>query len=81
MSHNLKWPDIVELLLACKDADERRQCFHNIVIRVTTKDDMDYREARKNLLNSLCYIAGYYDSDVCQWLVAFSKELSGKDKR
>jgi hypothetical protein len=65
-THDLKYPDVVDMLLRCQTDDERQECFENVVNRVAAKDNMDVEECRGNLLISLRYLAGYYDDDVAR---------------
>jgi hypothetical protein len=65
-SHDLKYPDVVDMLLRCQTDDERQECFENVVNRVAANDNMDTEECRGNLLISLRYVAGYYDKDVAR---------------
>jgi hypothetical protein len=75
-SHDLKYPDVVDMLLRCQTDDERQECFESVVNRVAANDNMDTEECRGNLLISLRYVVGYYSGDTARQIRQILGKLS-----
>lgn len=79
VSHDLKYPDIIEMLMLCQDDDELSECFDNIVQRVALKDDMPLDTCRSNLLVALHHHVSYYSVDVRKTVHQIIEKLDNEE--